>query len=200
MVCRLGRPWATGLGAKPAKTRILARFFAAEGQASEYGGRLPSDCAADMRLPQVASLHRVWLTPLASASIKQLKTRIPERFLHRGGPREMRGKEPRCRRSLATEMASGEGVGGMEGRKTVQNSSSGALLPRGIYLNRRGPKTGMPIGSTLIPPLPVSTLPRRRSTAPLASRGWPRPEQKHAPRSTFGEFSSPRASTTCLIA
>ena len=92
------------------------------------------------------------------------------------------------------------GVGGMEGRKTVQNSSSGALLPRGIYLNRRGPKTGMPIGSTLIPPLPVSTLPRRRSTAPLASRGWPRPEQKHAPRSTFGEFSSPRASTTCLIA
>ena len=111
MVCRLGRPWATGLGAKPAKTRILARFFAAEGQASEYGGRLPSDCAADMRLPQVASWHRAWLTPLASASIKQLKTGIPERFLHRGGPREMRGKEPRCRRSLATEMAPGGGGG-----------------------------------------------------------------------------------------
>ena len=92
-------------------------FFAAEGQASEYSGRLPSDCAADMRLPQVASWHRAWLTPLASASIKQLKIRIPERFLHRGGPREMRGKEPRCRRSLAAEMASGVRVGGWKGAK-----------------------------------------------------------------------------------
>ena len=72
----------------------------------------------------------------------------------------MRGKEPLCRRSLSTEMASGVGGGGgMEG-KTAQNSNSGAFLARVIYINRRGFKMGMPIGNTFEPLLPVPTLPR----------------------------------------
>ena len=182
-------------GRKPAKTRILLGFLAADGQASDYGRRLWSDCGADTCLPRVAHRHLAWLTPLGSASIKQLKTRIPEPFLHRRGPRKMRGKEPLCRRSLSTEMASGGGGrGGREG-KTAQNSSSGAFLARVIYINRRGFKMGMPIGSTFEPLLPVPTLPRRRSAGPLASRWGPRATQKHAPRSDFGEFSVPELST-----
>ena len=100
---------------KRAKTRILAGFLVAEGQASDYGGRLCSDCGADSWLPRVAHGHRAWFTPLGPASIKQLKTRIPEPFSHRKGQREMRGKAPLCRRSLSTEMASGGGGKGGEG-------------------------------------------------------------------------------------
>ena len=111
-----GTPVAGWGGRKPAKTRILAGFLAADGQASDYGGRLWSDCGADTCLPRVAHRHLAWPTPLGSASIKQLKTRIPEPFLHRRGPRKMRGKEPLCRRRLSTEMASRGGEGG-EGRQ-----------------------------------------------------------------------------------
>ena len=107
-----GTPVAGWGGRKPAKTRILAGFLAADGQASDYGGRLWSDCGADTCLPRVAHRHLAWPTPLGSASIKQLKTRILELFLHRRRPRKMRGKEPLCRRSLSTEMASGGGEGG----------------------------------------------------------------------------------------
>ena len=39
-----GTPVGSWEGRKPAKTRILAGFLAAEGQASDYGGRLWSDC------------------------------------------------------------------------------------------------------------------------------------------------------------
>ena len=82
----------------------------------------------------------------------------------------------------------GGGRGG-EGGEFVQNSSSGAFLPSGIYLNRRGSKMAMPLGRISIPPLLAPTLPRQPSTTPLAGRPWPLARQKHAPRSNSGAFS-----------
>ena len=86
------------------------------------------------------------------------------------------------------------GGGGGEGGEFVQNSSSGDFLPSGIYLNRRGSKMAMPLGSISIPPLLAPTLPRQPSTTPLAGRPWPLAKQKHAPRSNSGAFSGGEAS------
>ena len=58
-----------------------------------------------------------------------------------------------------------------------------------MYLNRRGSKMAMPLGSISIPPLLAPTLPRQPSTTPLAGRPWPLARQKHAPRSNSGAFS-----------
>ena len=120
-----------------------------------------------------------FFTPKKAAEDAWERTSMPPKLVHRDGIR--RG-----------------GGGGGEG-KTAQNSSSGAVLARVIYINRRGFKMGMPIGNTFEPLLPVPTLPRQSSAAPLAGRWWPRATQKHAPRSTFGVFWAPEASTTCLL-
>ena len=119
-------------GRKPANTCILLAFLAADGQTSDYGRRLWSDCGADTCLPRVAHRHLAWLTPLGSASIKQLKTRIPEPFLHRRRPRKMRGKEPLCRRSLSTEMASGGDGGG--GRAKTPKTRVLARFWHGVFI------------------------------------------------------------------
>ena len=84
---------------------------------------------------------------------------------------------------------------GGRGDEFVQNSNSGAFLPSGIYLNRRGSKMAMPLGSIFIPPLLAPTLPRLSATTPLATRPWQLARQKHAPRSNSGAFSGREGST-----
>ena len=81
------------------------------------------------------------------------------------------------------------GGGRGEGGEVVQNLNSGAILPSGIYLNRRGSNMAMPLGHIFIPPLLAPTLPRQPSTTPLAGRPWQLARQKHAPRSNSGAFS-----------
>jgi len=92
------------------------------------------------------------------------------RFFHRRGPRSMPRKEPPSRRSLATERLPEGGGGGGEGGETVQNSSSGAFLAEGIYLNRRGSKITMLLGRISILPFLAPPLPRQRSITPHAGR------------------------------
>ena len=105
------------------------------------------------------------------------------------GPAECAWERTLNRRSLATERLPEGGVEGGEGGEFLQNSRSGAFLSSGIYLNRRGSKMAMPLGSIFIPPLLAPTLPRLSSTTPLASRPWPLARQKHALRSNSGAFS-----------
>ena len=79
-------------------------------------------------------------------------------------------KEPHSRRSLATERLPERGGGGGEGGEIVQNSSSGAFLAEGIYLNRRGSKMAMLLGGISIVPFLAPPLPRQRSATPHAGR------------------------------
>ena len=120
-----------------------------------------------------------FFTPKRAAEDAWERTLMPPKLGHRDG---IRG-----------------GEGGRGGGETAQNSSSDGFLARDIYLNRRGSNMGMPIGDTFKPPLPVPTLPRRRSAAPLGGHWGPRATQKHAPRSSFGVFYVVEPSTTCLL-
>ena len=131
------------------------------------------DCGAIVGMPRYRSgspidtaNHFAWLAPLGSASKKQLKTQILEPFFHRRGPQSVLGKEPPYRRSLATERLPEGGEGG----EILQNSSSGAFLAEGIYLNRRGSKIAMLLGRISILPFLAPPLPRQRSTTPHAGR------------------------------
>ena len=177
---------------KPAKTRTRAAFLAAEGGAFDFGGRLWRDCRADTLSLQLAHRYRESFCLACAAGVrikKQLKTRVLELSLHRRDPRSVLGKEPLTAEAWPPNGFPKGGWMGGEGGEFVQNSSSGAFLPSGIYLNRRGSKMAMPLGSIFIPPLLARTLPRLSATTPLANRPWPLARQKHAPRSNSGAFS-----------
>ena len=152
------------------------------------------DCGAIVGMPRYRSgsatdtaNHFAWLAPLGSASKKQLKTRILDDFSTDGAREACLGKNPHPAEAWPPNGFPRRGEGG-EG-EIVQNSNSGAFLAEGIYLNRRGSKMAMPLGSIFIPPLLAPTLPRQPSTTPLAGRPWPLARQKHAPRSNSGAFS-----------
>ena len=131
------------------------------------------DCGAIVGMPRYRSgsptdtaNHFAWLAPLGSASKKQLKTRFLELFYTEWTREGCLGNNPHTAEAWPPN---GFPRGG-EGGETVQNSSSGAFLAEGIYLNRRGSKMAMLLGRISILPFPAPPLPRQRSTTPHAGR------------------------------
>ena len=189
-------PPVSGWGdVKPAKTRTRAAFLAAEGGAWDFGGRLWRDCGADTLPLRLAHRYRESFCLACTAGVRIQKTAQNSNsgaFFTPEVPAKGAWERTPNRRSLATERLPEGGGGGGGGGEFVQNSSSGAFLPSGIYLNRRGSKMAMPLGSIFGPPLLAPTLPRLSSTTPLASGPWPLARQKHAPRLNSGAFLAVR--------
>ena len=163
----------------------------------DFGGRLWRDCGADTLPLRLAHRYRESFCLACTAGVRIQKTAQNSNsgaFFTPEVPAKGAWERTPNRRSLATERLPEGGVEGGEGGELVQNSSSGAFLPSGIYLNRRGSKMAMPLGNIFSPPLLAPTLPRLSSTTPLASRPWPLARQKHAPRSNSCAFSGGEAS------
>ena len=159
-------------GVKPAKTRTRAAFLAAEGRELDFGGRLWRDCGADTLPLRLAHRYRESFCLACAAGVrikKQFKIRILDAFSTDGAREACFGKNPHPAEAWPPNGFPRGGEGG-EGGEILQNSSSGAFLAEGIYLNRRGSKMAMLLGCISIQPFLAPPLPRQRSTTPHAGR------------------------------
>ena len=164
-----GPPVSGWGGVKPAKTRTRAAFLATEGGRWITAG----DCSPIVGMPRYRSgspidtaNHFDWLAPLGSASKNSSKLEFWALFPPTGPAKHASERTP-FPPKLGHRTAS---RGGGEGGEIVQNSSSGAFLAEGIYLNRRGSKMAMLLGSISIVPFLAPPLPRQRSATPHAGR------------------------------
>ena len=124
-----GQPVGGWGGEKPAKTQTRAAFLAAEG-----GHLISADkCGAVVGLtfyhsgsPSDTANHFAWLAPLGSASKKQFKTRIPERFLiPKGSAKAARERTSNRRRWPPYGFPKGVGRGG----RGANSSKTRVLAP-----------------------------------------------------------------------